>query len=116
MKIEMKWSLWLAEITSWCYSDWNKYVIVVSANTYEEAKNAVKIYYQNKEKTYWKKTLTFTNDWEQWQYEYENEYIDNDNDTLFDNDYGRWEDVHLSRLSVVYDWWEVAKKSLHIKD
>ena len=105
----MKWSLWLAEITSWCYSDWDKSVIVVSANTYEEAKNAVKIYYQNKDNTftYW---LVF-DDWEKWQYKYDDRCRD-----PFDTDYWNWEDVTLSRLEVVYNWWEVARKSLHIKD
>lgn len=107
MKIEMKSNLWLAEITSWCYSDWNKSVIVVSWNTYEEAKNAVKIYYQNKDYTY-KYWLVF-DDSEKWQYKYDDWDCD-----PFDTDYWNWEDVKLSRLEVIYDWWEIAKPSLHI--
>ena len=108
MKIEMKWSLWLAEITSWAYSDYTMSVIVVSANTYEEAKNAVKIYYQNNKDSYRNEWLVF-DDWEKWQYK-----KDGSSKDPFDTCYWYWEDVRLTRLEVVYDWWEIAKPSLHL--
>lgn len=109
MKIEMKWSLWLAEITSWCYSDWDKNVIVVSANTYEEAKNVVKIYYQTINDSY-HKWLIF-DDWEKWSYKH-GDFVED----IFDTNYWDWENIKLKQLEVIYDWWEIAKKSLHIKD
>lgn len=109
MKIELKWSLWTCTISSWEYSDWTQDVLVVSWNTYEEAKNAIKIYYQKEWKvTGWRDEwwLMF-NDRERWVYK-----LDPEQDEEWDISCYSWEDVKIERLSVIYDWWEVANKSL----
>ena len=108
MKIEQKWSLWQAQITSWCYSDYSCDFIVVSADSYDEAKNAVKVYYQRKKLDIYNKSIVF-DDWEKLQYT-ESEY----KESLFDTYHGDAEYVSISRLNIVYTWWEIAKPSLHV--
>lgn len=116
MKIETKWSLRQVDISSWCYSDWNSTTIVVSWNTYDEAKNAVKIFFQSKFDWQWNGWLIF-NDWEKWQYNDCSNQDEEDRweEDAFDSAYWGWNDVIMKRLEVIYDWWEVSKQSLHIK-
>lgn len=104
----------MVTIESWAYSDYSCRSIVVSWNTYEEAKNAVKIYYQENNDDEWNQWLVFS-DWECWQYRWEPwNSEESDYCSPFETSYGFWEEVRMERLSVVYDGWEVAKESLHI--
>lgn len=106
MKIETKWWLWECIISSWEYSDYSEEHIVVSANNLDEAKNSIKIYVQNDEyRNKWKWWLIF-DDWEKWQYQKKDGWIN------WNKSYWHAEDVYIQRLDVIYTWWEIAKKTI----
>jgi len=116
MKTEMKENLWNVQIESWGNDDdYMSEYIVVSWNNYEEAKNAVKVYYQEKEVDIYKNWLIFS-DWEKWQHSKKGCNTRTSIRFPFDINSWRGETITISRLEVISSWWEVARKSLHLLD
>jgi len=115
MKIEYKSSLWQVDCEHWEYSDYGKKTIIVSANTIEEAINAVKVYYINNNNTGW---LVFYNKMNKIieLYQINGESATNKETAfnwIFDTNYGDADRIYIYPLSVIYVWNEIAPKSLH---
>lgn len=113
MKIETKNSLWECTIEYWCYSDYGCFTVVVSGNTYEEAKNTLKIYFQEDslgDEDYCYGLMFYRNDKEdeRWQYK-----IHRYRDVLrWNTNYWDAYRVTIDNLNVVYSGDEIAKPSL----
>lgn len=114
MKIEQKNSLWRVYITSGCYSDREEDVIVVRANSVEEAKNSVKVYFSEKENgSSWNSAWIIFEDWEKYQYQVWDKVREfKDDDMDWDTDYWDAKDIKISKLDIIYTEDKIAKKSL----